>query len=109
MSLSQRGAHPLGPRRHRKTRGREGLVLVEGIRSVGEALKAGAEPVFAVVSPRLEGMAWGAGLLSARGGRGGEVERVGARELDALADTERPQGVLLVCRQPEPASAALDA
>lgn len=109
MSLSQRRVQLLGRLRHRKTREREGLVLVEGIRSVGEALKAGAEPVFAVVSPRLEGMAWGAGLLSALRSRVADLERVGDRELDGLADTERPQGVLLVCRQPEPTSASLDA
>jgi len=99
MSLSQRRTQLLGRLRHRKTRERERLVLVEGIRSVTEALKAGAEPVFAVVSPRLETLGWGAGLLSTLQRLVEDVERLGDAELDSLADTERPQGVLLVCRQ----------
>lgn len=107
MSLSQRRTHLVGRLRHRKTREREGLVLAEGIRSVGEALKAGAEPEFAVVSPRLETLAWGADLLGTLRARVGEVERVGDAELDALADTERPQGVLVVFRQPSRGDPAL--
>ncbi len=99
MSLSQRRAQLVGRLRRRKTREREGLVLVEGIRSVTEALEAGAEPVFAVVSPRLDTLAWGADLLATLCARVEDVERLGDAELDALADTERPQGVLLVCRQ----------
>lgn len=100
MSLSQRRTHLVGRLKHRKTREREGLVLTEGIRSVREALKAGAEPEFAVVSPRLETLAWGTDLLATLRARVGEVERVADGELDALADTERPQGVLVVFRQP---------
>ncbi|NJD20051.1 MAG: RNA methyltransferase [Gemmatimonadetes bacterium] len=100
VSLSQRRTHLIGRLRHRKTREREGLVLAEGIRSVREALAAGAEPQFAVVSPRLETLAWGADLLATLRARVGDVETVGDSELDALADTERPQGVLAVFRQP---------
>lgn len=101
MSLSQRRAHLVGRLRHRKTREREGLVLVEGIRAVGEALRAGADPQFAVVSPRLETLAWGTDLLATLRGRVEDVERVGEAELESLADTERPQGILVVFRQPE--------
>jgi TrmH family RNA methyltransferase len=100
MSLSQRKAHLVGRLRHRKTREREGLVLAEGIRAVGEALGAGAQPEFAVVSPRLETLAWGADLLGRLRSCVAEVERVGDGELEAMADTERPQGVLVVFRQP---------
>lgn len=107
MSLSQRRTHLVGRLRHRKTREREGLVLVEGIRSVGEALKAGGEPQFAVVSPRLETLAWGTDLLSTLRSRMVEIERVGDTELESLADTERPQGVLVVFRQPDRGEAAL--
>lgn len=108
MSLSQRRALLVGRLRHRKTREREGLVLVEGIRSVREALRAGGEPQFAVVSPRLETLAWGTDLLVTLRGRLDEVERIGDAELDALADTERPQGVLVVFRQPEPQTAPIE-
>lgn len=107
MSLSQRRAHLVGRLRHRKTREREGLVLAEGVRAVNEALKAGAEPEFAVVSPRLETLAWGADLLATLRARVPDVERIADGELDALADTERPQGVLVVFRQPARDGAAL--
>lgn len=100
MSLSQRRSHLIGRLRHRKTREREGLVLAEGIRSVSEALKAGAEPEFAVVSPRLETLAWGTDLLATLHTRVRDVERIADGELETLADTERPQGVLVVFRQP---------
>lgn len=100
MSLSQRRTRLIGRLRHRKTREREGLVLAEGIRSVKEALKAGAEAEFAVVSPRLETLAWGTDLLATLRSQAGDLERIGDGELDALADTERPQGVLVVFRQP---------
>lgn len=109
MSLSQRRTQLLGRLRHRKTREREGLVLVEGVRSVLEVLKAGADPVFAVVSPRLETLAWGADLLATLHRVVEDVERLGDAELDALADTERPQGVLLVCRQRTWDAAGLEA
>lgn len=108
MSLSQRRSHLIGRLRHRKTREREGLVLVEGIRSVGEALRTGAEPQFAVVSPRLETLAWGMDLLTTLRTRLDEVERVGDAELEAIADTERPQGVLVVFRQPDLETAPLE-
>lgn len=108
MGLSQRRTQLVGRLRHRKTREREGLVLVEGIRSVREALEAGAETVFAVVSPRLETLSWGASLLASLSRSVGDLERVDDAELSSLADTEHPQGVLLVCRQPEPASGELD-
>ncbi len=107
MSVSQRRTHLIGRLRHRKTREREGLVLAEGIRAVGEALKAGAEPEFAVVSPRLETLAWGTDLLATLRERVGDIERVGDAELDALADTERPQGVLVVFRQPSRSDASV--
>ena len=77
------------------------MVLVEGIRAAGEALSAGAGATFAVVSPRLEGLAGGPDLLAALGIGGVDVARVDDRTLTGLGDTEHPQGVLLVCRQPE--------
>ena len=100
VSLSQRRTHLVGRLRHRKTRERERLVLAEGIRTVSEALEAGAHPEFAVVSPRLETLAWGADLLVTLRRRLEDVETMADGELDALADTERPQGVLVVFRQP---------
>lgn len=92
-------------------------MLVEGVRAVEEVLATDAEVVFAVVSPRLamtEGGRRILGGLSASDGRGagaGEADSASRRvvevvdvedeELPGLAGTEQPQGVLLVCEEPE--------
>lgn len=100
MHLSQRRAQVVGRLRQRKTREREGLVLVEGLRAVAEALAAGARASFAVVSPRLSLLDGGNELLAALARDAVEVAEVDDAELTRLSDTEHPQGVLLVCRQP---------
>jgi len=102
MGLSQRRALLVGRLRTRKTREREGLVLVEGIRGVEEALAAGARVRFAVVSPRLGGLARGTELRTVLLERGLEVEEESDEALRALADTEHPQGVLMVCVEEPP-------
>ena len=53
MELSQRRERLLGRLRTRKSRVKEGRVLVEGVRAVSEALDCGASLVFALLSPRL--------------------------------------------------------
>lgn len=100
MSLSQRRTLLLGRLDHRRTRQREGLVLVEGVRAVAEALGAGVEPVFACVSPRLDAVASGPDVREALERVGCDVEALDDGALSDLADTEHPQGVLLVCREP---------
>lgn len=90
----------------RRTRVREGLVLAEGIRVAREALDAGAEIAFAVVSPRAAALGGDAVVARLRSG-GVEVAEVDDGELAALADTEAPQGLLLVCREPAPELSAL--
>lgn len=107
MELSQRRAQLLGRLRQRKTREREGLVLVEGIRAVEEALSAGAEATFAVTAPRLLSLAGGEELRDALARSGVETVETDDAGLAHLADTEHPQGVLLVCRQPDSDAAAV--
>ncbi|NNF14381.1 MAG: RNA methyltransferase [Gemmatimonadetes bacterium] len=97
MPLSQRRSKLLKRLHTNKLRAREGLVLVEGIRSVSEALEAGASTSFAVVSPRLESTDSGRALLSRLNG---DVVDVSDAEMVELADTEHPQGVLLVVQEP---------
>jgi TrmH family RNA methyltransferase len=102
VALSQRRTQLLGRLRHRKTREREGLVLVEGLRAVSEALAAGAETTFVVSSPRLTALDGGTTLLEVLASRGVEADLVDDKTMAGLADTENSQGVLLVCRQPAP-------
>lgn len=99
--LSQRRAGLVQRLRSRKTREREGRVLVEGVRAATEALDAGASVEFAVVSARLESSSAGRALFERLGGgESGEILSVSDSELEALSDTEHPQGVLLVCGEP---------
>jgi RNA methyltransferase, TrmH family len=80
----------------RRGRERRGLALAEGVRLVEEALAAGIGMRGAAVSPALEGTPRGSALKSALRERGVAVTEVGLAELDELADTEHPQGVVAV-------------
>jgi RNA methyltransferase, TrmH family len=99
--LSASRTRLLGRLRRRRARVREGLVLAEGLRVAREALDCGASVRFAVASPRA--LELGAeDILHALRGSGVEVIELDDRELAALADTDAPQGLLLVCREPRP-------
>lgn len=100
MPLSQRRRQLIGRLRRRRMRRREGLVLVEGIRAVGEALSASASARFAVASPRLSQLPGGPSLRSRLEGQT-SLELVQDSELAQLADTEHPQGVLAVFAEPD--------
>lgn len=100
MALSQRRRALLLRLHQRRTRAREGLVLVEGARAVCEALAAGVDARFAVVSPRVDALERGAELRRLLARRGVPVEEVGDAEIGDVADTDTPQGVLLVCAEP---------
>jgi TrmH family RNA methyltransferase len=106
VSLSQNRRRLLGRLRVRRQREREGAVLVEGVRAVGEALSAGARPSFSVTSPRLSASAHGPALRE-RLTEIADVTEVEDDELDALSDTDHPQGVLAVFPQPAPELAGL--
>ncbi len=84
----------------RKGRPREGLVLVEGVRSTTEAIASGADIRFAVQSPRLLDTEVGRTLASTLAARGLETDEVDDADLAELSDTEHPQGVLCVCTEP---------
>jgi TrmH family RNA methyltransferase len=89
----------------RRGRERRGLALAEGVRLVEEALDAGLPLRGAVISPALEGTTRGKALKSALEERGVRLEPVSAGELEELADTEHPHGVVAVV---EPRRWALD-
>jgi RNA methyltransferase, TrmH family len=103
MGLSQRREHLVARLRAPKTRAREHAVLVEGVRAATEALDAGVDVSFALTSPRLESTEAGRRLAARLETR--DVVAVSDEEIASLSDTERPQGVLMVCKEPE---AALD-
>lgn len=80
----------------RRGRERRGLTLAEGVRLVEEALAAGIPVRGAAVSPALEGTPRGKALKAALEHAGVRLEEVGPAELDALADTEHPQGIVAI-------------
>lgn len=81
-------------------RAREGLVLVEGLRVVEEALEAGVEVRFAVASEGLRDASRGRQIARGLEEDGRSVSWVAGGDLAPLSDTESPQGLLLVCREP---------
>lgn len=100
MSLSERRRKLVGRLRRRKTREREGLFLVEGTRTVAEALAAEARCRFAVSSPRLQAQPLGVWLLERLDAAGVDVVEADDDSLGELSDTDTPQGILLVCEEP---------
>ncbi|MEX2531188.1 MAG: RNA methyltransferase [Gemmatimonadota bacterium] len=84
--------------RDRKGRSREGLVLLEGPRTVSTAREAGARIRFAL----LETGRRDDGLGQALEAEGVSVLRLHRSEIEALSDTESPQGVLAVAEEPRP-------
>ncbi len=80
----------------RRGRERRGLALAEGVRLVEEALAAGIPIRGAAVAPGLEGTPRGTALKSALERAGVRLETVSEAELEVLADTDQPQGVVAV-------------
>lgn len=80
----------------RRGRERRGLALAEGVRLVEEALAAGLPVRGVAISPALEATTRGQALKSALERRGMALEPVSDAELEQLADTEHPQGVVAV-------------
>ncbi len=90
----------------RKARERRGLALAEGVRLVEEMLAAGVPCKGAVVGPTLEATPRGAVLLQALRDAGVAVEHLSDEQLDEVAATEQPQGIVAVY---EPRAWTLDA
>src|SRR5512143_2654975 len=87
----------LGRRRGRE---RRGLALAEGIRLVEEALAAGIGIRGAAIAPALEATTRGAELKRALTERLVRLVEVPSAELNGLADTEHPQGIVAVVEPP---------
>jgi RNA methyltransferase, TrmH family len=80
----------------RRGRERRGLALAEGVRLVEEALASSIAIRGAAASQALESTTRGKALKAALAERGVTLEEVGENELDSLADTEHPQGIVAV-------------
>ena len=84
----------------RRGRERRGLALAEGIRLVEEVVAARVPVRGAAISPALEGTPRGKALKAALTGAGVPLTEVTVAELDDLADTAQPQGVVAVIEPP---------
>lgn len=80
----------------RRGRERRGLALAEGVRLVEEALAGGISIRGAAVSPALESTTRGKTLKASLAQRSIRTEDVADAELEELADTEHPQGIVAV-------------
>lgn len=74
--------------------------MAEGVRVAEEVLRAGLPVDGVLASPTLDGAPRGPALRAALAARGIPVTDVTDREFASAADTEAPQGVLVVARQP---------
>jgi TrmH family RNA methyltransferase len=102
MALSKERVKLVERLRNPRLRTREGQFLVEGIRGVREVLVGGLTPEvrFTVVSPRLGRVRGGSELRSLLLASGLPIVEISDRELETLSDTEYPQGVLMVVKEP---------
>lgn len=96
--------------RRRKARDRNALFVVEGVRASEELVKSPLEVVGALVSPQLATNPRGASLRTALTSRGTEITEVTTAEFESAAETETPQGILVIAATPtrslEPFAAA---
>lgn len=84
----------------RKARERRGLTRAEGVRLVEEAVEAGIELHGAVVAESLHEQARGAALLEALRARNVTTITITDQELEKLADTDTPQGIIAIIAPP---------
>jgi TrmH family RNA methyltransferase len=75
--------------------------VVEGIRLLEEALRAGAHPLQLFYTVEVGDSSRGAALLAAAGEASEEVHQVSRAVMSAISDTETPQGIVAVLPWPE--------
>jgi RNA methyltransferase, TrmH family len=84
----------------RRGRERQRLFVAEGVRTVEELLRSTLSVQGALVSPQLAGTARGSKLLELLRNRSIPIEEISAAELESAADTDTPQGVLVMAEVP---------
>jgi TrmH family RNA methyltransferase len=80
----------------RKARERQGLFVVEGVRSVEELLRTSISIKGVLSSPRLTATPRGAALAQSIAQRGLPAEAVDEKDFASAADTDSPQGILAI-------------
>lgn len=91
-----------------RTRQREGVAVVEGMKAVAELLPLADRVVRLFWSDACARRPGGAALVEAFRARGVAVDRVAPELLERMADTRSPQGLIAVARvQPAPLEAVL--
>ncbi len=93
----------------RKSRERHGLFVAEGVRAAEATLAAGVTLRGAVVAPALHATPRGVALRTALETRGVALLDVDDAAFASAADTDTPQGVLLVAERPAASLADLQA
>lgn len=107
--LSGREEKEIRALQRRKERESLGRFLAEGVRVVEDLLESDLRVVLVVASSSLGDTRRGRALLDAASGAGVPVRTVEDSEMDRLADTLTPQGVLAVAEVPTLSLDALDA
>jgi RNA methyltransferase, TrmH family len=87
--------------RRRKARDRNALFVVEGVRASEELVKSPLDVVGALASPQLATNPRGASLRTALESRGTEITDVTDAEFESAAETETPQGILVIAATPK--------
>lgn len=86
--------------KRRKSRERDNLFVVEGVRAVEELLRSSLSIEGLLVAPKLTDAPRGLLLAETARTRGVEVVHVGDQEFRGAADTESPQGVIAIAKIP---------
>jgi len=77
------------------------LFVVEGVRASEELVKSPLEIIGALASPHLSSTPRGESLRSALAARGAEITDVTTAEFETAAETDTPQGILVVAATPK--------
>lgn len=93
--------------KRRKARERNGLFVAEGVRTVEELARSALVVEAVLVAARVASDDRAGAAVVALAARGVPVLEVTDAEFDSAADTEHPQGLLAIARQPQRSLGAL--
>ncbi|HEX8431692.1 MAG TPA: RNA methyltransferase [Longimicrobium sp.] len=106
--LTRREERLLRTLRQRRTREAEGLFVAEGLRAVEDLVASPLALRFGVAASTVEDNERGRALLGVLRRRGVTIHEVGGGALRDFADTDTPQGLLVVAEIPERGLESID-